>query len=118
MNKNDLTEVLQTYHELCIALPRVRALTKKRERAIALRLGKYGIDGFRELFKKASESDFLCGKNDRRWVANFDWLLNENNMLKVLEGDYDNRSKKSGEKPQSFDVDAGFAKALARSYGG
>lgn len=43
------------------------------------------------MFEKASKSDFLNGVNQRSWKANFDWLINESNFLKVLEGNYDNR---------------------------
>ena len=34
------------------------------------------------------------GKNKNNWNANFDWILNENNMVKILEGNYDNQKKK------------------------
>ena len=33
--------------------------------------------------------------------ANFDWLLNENNMVKVLEGNYDNRDPTPKRSPSS-----------------
>ena len=43
-----------------------------------------------EVFRKAQESSFCTGLNDRHWKADFDWLLNESNLVKVLEGKYDN----------------------------
>lgn len=47
---------------------------------------------FDELFDKAANSDFMNGKNDRDWQADFDWLIkNNNNFTKVLEGKYDNK---------------------------
>jgi len=36
----------------------------------------------------AEASGFLKGQNSRGWQANFDWLINESNMVKVLEGNY------------------------------
>lgn len=34
-------------------------------------------------------SPFLTGKNDRKWVANFDWIIrNDENIVKVVEGSY------------------------------
>ena len=35
-------------------------------------------------------SVFLCGGGDRGWKAEYDWLITSANMLKVLEGKYDN----------------------------
>lgn len=43
-----------------------------------------------EVFRKAQASNFCTGLNDRHWKADFDWLLNESNLVKVLEGKYDN----------------------------
>jgi hypothetical protein len=32
---------------------------------------------------------FLTGKNDRKWVAGFDWIIrNDENIVKVVEGSY------------------------------
>ena len=117
------SEIVSMYHKLCPDLPKVRSITDKRKRAIGTRLRERGIDDFRELFEKAAASDFLRGDNARGWVANFDWLLNEGNMVKVLEGQYDNRRGKKNncnvsEEYQSFDVDDAFNKALSRNYGG
>ena len=39
------------------------------------------------------ERDFLKGKNNSDWQANFDWLIKDANMAKVLDGNYDNRNK-------------------------
>ena len=44
----------------------------------------------------AEDSDFLSGRNGKWTSCNFDWLINENNMVKVLEGNYKNKGKKSG----------------------
>lgn len=112
-------EVVKMYNEICKDLPKVRSLTPARKTALRVRLKKYSKADFEELFKKAQGSDFLCGRNVRTWTANFDWLMNESNMAKVLEGNYDNRGAKtrSGEC-QSFNAEEAFAKSLNRSYGG
>ena len=62
------------------------------KKQIKARLKKYSLLDFQTLFEKAEASDFLKGAN-REWKANFDWLINETNMVKVLEGNYDNRKK-------------------------
>ena len=44
------------------------------------------------LFQKIESTPFLKGENKRNWVANFDWVFaNEQNWVKVLEGNYDER---------------------------
>lgn len=41
------------------------------------------------LFAKVNSSPFLIGKNNRGWRADFDWVLKEDNRVKILEGKYD-----------------------------
>lgn len=105
-------EIVEFYNTTCLELPKVAELTPNRIKTIETRWNKYatkkdkegneaGIGIFQELFERANESDLLSGRiEDKRgykkqWKASFDWLLNENNMVKVLEGNYENpeRSK-------------------------
>lgn len=54
------------------------------------------LSAFEKLFKKAGDSDFMNGENERGWEADFDWMIkNNNNFAKVLEGKYDNERMKS-----------------------
>lgn len=84
-------EVVDHYNAICTNLPRVVRLTDKRRRAVRLIYGKgYTPEQLDEAFRRAQASSFCAGQNDRHWKADFDWLLNENNLVKVLEGKYDN----------------------------
>lgn len=84
-------EVVDRYNAICTNLPRVVRLTDKRRRAVRLIYGKgYTPEQLDEVFRKAQSSSFCGGQNDRHWKADFDWLLNESNLVKVLEGKYDN----------------------------
>lgn len=94
-------EIIKSYNDICRDLPKVASVSDKRRSAIAARLKKYTPEQIAEVFRKAQESDFLSGRNDKGWKCSFDWLMNENNMIKVLEGNYDNRIG-TGEK--SFGV--------------
>jgi hypothetical protein len=47
------------------------------------------------IIERIAASDFCCGVNDRGWKATFDWLLQSETALKVLEGKYDNRGPKA-----------------------
>lgn len=84
-------QVVDRYNAICTNLPRVVRLTDKRRRAVRLIYGKgYTPEQLDEVFRKAQSSSFCTGENDRHWKADFDWLLNESNLVKVLEGKYDN----------------------------
>ena len=86
-------EIKEMYHEICESYPKMIKLSDARKKLIKARYEEYDrdIDKFRELFTKAETSNFLKGNNDKGWKASFDWLLNTNNMIKVLENKYENK---------------------------
>ena len=88
--------VIDDYNRICSNLPKVTALSDARKKAIKARINKYGCDGVMKAFRKASESDFLNGTNGRNWRANFDWIMKDANMAKILDGNYDNRGQAEG----------------------
>lgn len=85
--------IVNLYHDLCPKMSKVIALNEKRRGYINARHTEYGLDKICEVLRKAGESDFLNGKNDRVFKADFEWLMRPENFLKVLEGRYDNRVK-------------------------
>ena len=88
---NKPQQLADRYNAICTNLPRVVRLTDKRRRAVRLIHDKgYTPEQLDEVFRKAQASSFCTGQNDRHWKADFDWLLNESNLVKVLEGKYDN----------------------------
>ena len=40
----------------------------------------------------AEASDFISGRNGKWNNASFDWLMNETNLVKVLDGNYKNKT--------------------------
>lgn len=99
-NDNDIyireyKTIVDLYNRLCPSLSKVKSISNARKKAIKARLKSYNIDAFEELFTKAEASDFLKGKNSRDWTANFDWLIKDSNMAKVLDGNYDNHKPNS-----------------------
>jgi len=87
------------YNTFCLSLPQVRAMSEKRKRHLRARWRQLAGDltAFEEAFRKVEASDFCKGKNDRGWRADFDWLIkNDHNMVKVLEGKYDNKGVSTG----------------------
>lgn len=92
--KTDFQSVVDLYHQICISFPSVRSLSDARKKAIKARLKTYSLEDFKTVFENAEASSFLKGKNDRNWSANFDWLIADKNMAKVLEGNYADKGRK------------------------
>lgn len=99
-SENDAKAVVDLYHETCVSFPRVRSLSQNRIKAIKARFRSgRTLEDFKEVFYKAEMSSFLKGANNRNWSATFDWMIEDRNMSKVLDGNYDdNRSPLEGVK--------------------
>ncbi len=68
-------------------LAQVKATTDKRLAKVAKRLSEPMWD-FEKILTHISTSDFLLGKSSK-WKVTFDFIIeNENNYLKILEGNY------------------------------
>lgn len=98
-------QIIDLYHEICTSYPKLLKISDARKRAIATRSKKYTLEDFGELFRKAQASSFLKGENKKGWSANFDWLINEANMVKVLEGNYDDRQSTEPESNGYCDLE-------------
>lgn len=90
----DIEEVISLYHSICKSFPIVKVVSDARKKAIKARLETYSLEDFRTVFENAENSSFLNGKNDRKWSANFDWLIADKNIVKVLEGNYLDKGRK------------------------
>lgn len=92
-NKPNYQSFLDLYNESCPSLPRATRVTDKRRGSINAVIKEFGEDAVKEALLKVESCPHLVGKNDRGWRADFDWLINKNNLLKVIEGRYDQRKK-------------------------
>ena len=92
-------EILRTlWNELTQPpIPRCADLTKQRRTAAKARLRHRGIDAMRDVFTRINASDFLRGS--KGWTATFDWALKDANIIKVLEGNYDNGKNGHPQRP-------------------
>ena len=86
-------QIVDMFNALCPSFSSVKSLSDARKKAIKARFKTYSVDDFEALFKKAESSTFLKGGNNRNWTANFDWLIKDANMAKVLDGNYDNKKQ-------------------------
>lgn len=84
--------IADMYNETCVSFPRLKSMSDSRKKAIKARMNTYTEEDFKTLFEKAEASSFLKGKNNRNWAANFDWLIKDANMAKVLDGNYDDKT--------------------------
>lgn len=84
--------IVDLFNGLCPSLSKVTVLSTSREKAITARLKEFTVEQFTTVFKKAEASKFLTGRNSKAWRANFDWLINASNFVKVLDGNYDDRT--------------------------
>lgn len=108
----DYEQFKNLYNEICTNLPHVKMLSEKRKKAIRAFLKQLTVDDFREVCERAADSDFMTGKNDRGWKADFDFLVRVDKAINILEGKYSN-NKESG----SFDTDEFYEAALRKACG-
>lgn len=94
-------QIADMYNDTCASFPRLTKLSDSRKKAIRARLNTYSVEDFQRLFDMAEGSRFLKGENSRNWTANFDWLIQDSNMAKVLDGNY--ADKKGGSKSGTDD---------------
>jgi hypothetical protein len=101
--KIPFNEIKNLFNKLCPSYSKIISITEKRKPHIRARWNQFKGDMqiFETAFMKLEASDFCKGNNDRRWRASFDWIIvNDTNMVKVLEGKYDNKGVAKAEPKQ------------------
>lgn len=97
-------EIAAAYHEVLPELPAIVTLSAGRKTALQARwrevvtadhlTGPEGVKFFRDYFAKIKRSGFLMGKvkpktpGGRSFRADWDWIFNGQNFLKILEDRY------------------------------
>ena len=81
-------QIVDKYNKICKSLSPILELTVERENLITNVLSSRTVEDIYTAFEKAEKSNYLKGANKRGWKADFEWILN--NIIKVLEGKYDN----------------------------
>ena len=102
-NKVDYQFIADMYNNTCVSFPRLTKLSDKRKKAIKARLNTYTVEDFKRLFEMAESSSFLKGQNNRNWSATFDWLIQDGNMAKVLDGNYVDKNKTGGKENADYE---------------
>lgn len=89
-------QIVNLYHEKLPNNPQVAKLNESRKRQIKARWnnGIGDIDAWERYFDLVSESKFLTGQcppgmnRNKPFIADIDFLIKENNVLKIVEGKY------------------------------
>lgn len=88
-NRNSIIEI---YNSHCFNLPQIQKITDKRKKSIDAFVKEFSLEQFEEICNIANYSGFLTGNNDRKWKADFDFLMRIDKATAILEGKY-NTSK-------------------------
>ena len=91
-------EIKEIYNSICTNLPQAQKLTDKRNRAIDNFLKDFTKEQFEEICRIANSTNFLIGKNEKGWKADFDFLMRIDKATNVLEGKYGNGTSSAEEE--------------------
>ena len=80
------------------SIPTIYRLTPGYVRMLRALLRDHGQEKVEEMVHRAALSDFLNNHGRRPFLASVEWLLREENFIKVINGNYDNTA--DGWKPR------------------
>lgn len=82
------------------SLSPVTEMTRTRKEQCRQRLQERPLNQWKEVFARVATSRFCKGGNDLGWRVTFSWLVRDDvNAVKVLEGEYDDRSSRLAAPP-------------------
>ena len=82
--------LIEEWNKLPDVIPKITTFKKDTQRYKMLnqRINEYGQDKVLKAIQSIRKSSWLLGKNNRGWVATFEWFVKPNSFIKVLEGNY------------------------------
>lgn len=69
-------------------LSQVVKMVGERPAHLKARIKDHGLETLIDAIRTIPDHPFLMGKNDRNWIANFDWLMRPAACAKLIEGGY------------------------------
>jgi hypothetical protein len=97
-------EIINLYHQKLPDLASVKIWTEKRKAVLKSRWveepDRQCLEWWENYFNEISLSDFLTGRvngnGKKPFKADLEWMINQSNMVKILEGKYSNVEKSIG----------------------
>ena len=86
-----LNWIIDTWNDTAdrCGLPKIRVMNDHRCRVATRRINEHGEVEVRLALEAPRCSKYLCGQlPDKPWKVTFDWLMEQENMLKILEGNF------------------------------
>ena len=74
------------------------------EQSLRMTRDKFFMEHFDEVLEKVRNSDFLLGRV-KNFRADFEWLLNKDNFIKILNGRYDGKSDGNDPSEERYNGD-------------
>lgn len=89
----DVQNVIDEWNKLQkLGIQPVIRMTPKRSQLLKARIREYGMEKVMEAIEKVKKSDFLTGRK-KDFIITFEFFINPNKFIKILEGFYDNRDE-------------------------
>ena len=86
-------------------ISRCNGLNEKRKVSCRRVLQESDEAHIKEAFQMVNASKFCRGENDRGWKASFDWVIQPDSILRILEGKYKDRAKAGTTRSESGKYD-------------
>lgn len=99
-----LVEVLDAWNKTAekSGLPKCLLMSDKRRRHLTSRIrNEFFIKNWKAALVNISKSPFCLGVSERGWRASFDWFITPDAVAKVMEGKYDQATKRDSDVPQN-----------------
>lgn len=104
----DLDNIVEAWNELeSKGLKPVRRIDPNKTlcERVRARVRECGEDEVVSVVKSVGESSFLTGRNNKGWMATFDWAMRPNNFEKIQNGNYADKAEESQSNPMGYSAE-------------
>lgn len=105
IRSTDVQHIIETWNQLGLSQVTRLNPNTNRYKMLKARIKEYGIEKVIKAIQSIGSSPFLKGNNNTGWVVTFDWFLKPNNFIKVLDGNYLDRTSVSAVESQQLGDD-------------
>lgn len=95
----DFEKLILFFNENRGNMPKIQIISEPRKIRIKNLIKNYSKEKLMEVILLANTSNFMQGDNARNWIADFDWITQPKNFIKILEGSYKNKENGTGPTP-------------------